>query len=250
LSAIGFLTAWANAPFAIAAGIAGLFALLQVSGVLGLVAGGEHEGDHETGGDVEHDVDAEVEHEVEHDADHEGGDHGAEERGLAVAALTPLGFGKIPFSMIWQTFCLVFAATGFALNLRYLGQPGGLPVHTLAWTLPGGIALGYAGVALFARIMGPVLSSKEQEATSRAQLVGQMGVVISTKVDETFGEVRIRDKTGHDIRVVCKLVKGARKIPQEKQTIVVVDYEEERGELLVEALDDDEGNDGPRRSAS
>jgi membrane protein implicated in regulation of membrane protease activity len=246
LSSIGFLTAWANAPFAIAAGIAGLFALLQVSGLLGLIAGGDHEGDHgDVDPEVEHDVDHEVEHEVEHDADHD-----ADERGLAVTALAPLGFGKIPFSMIWQTFGLVFAATGFALNLRYLCDPGGLPLHTLAWTLPGGIALGYAGVALFARIMGPVLSSKEQEATSRAQLVGQIGVVISTKVDETFGEVRIRDRTGHDIRVVCRLVKGAKRVPQEKQAIVVVDYEEERGELLVEALDDDERAEEPHRSAS
>ena len=250
MSSIGFLTAWANAPFAIAAGIVGLFALLQVSGLLGLIAGGEHEGDH---GDVEHDVEPEVDHdvdhEVEHDADHDA-DDAADERGLAVTALAPLGFGKIPFSMIWQTFGLVFAATGFALNLHYLGHPAGLPLHTLAWTLPGGVVLGYAGVALFARIMGPVLSSKEQEATSRAQLVGQIGVVISTKVDETFGEVRIRDRTGHDIRVVCRLVKGARRVPQEKQAIVVVDYEEERGELLVEALDDDEGAEEPHRNAS
>ena len=75
-------------------------------------------------------------------------------------------------------------------------------------------------------------------------------MVISTKVDETFGEVRIRDKTGHDIRVVCRLVKGAKRVPQEKQTIVVVDYEEERGELLVEALDDDERAEEPHRNAS
>jgi membrane protein implicated in regulation of membrane protease activity len=254
LSAIGFLTAWANAPFAIAAGIAGLFALLQVSGVLGLIAGGDHADGHEPDADVEHDVDHDVDHDMDHDADqdHDHDADGGEERSLAASALAPLGFGKIPFSMIWQTFCLVFAATGFALNFPYLRDPAGLPVHTLAWTLPAGAVLGYVGVALFARLLGPVLSSKGQEATSRAQLVGQIGVVISTKVDEEFGEVRIRDRTGHDIRVVCKLAKGAKRTPRETQNVVVVDCED-GGELRVEALDDEDDedeNDASRPSAS
>ena len=49
---VGFLIAWANAPFAVAAGVALLFTLLQVTGVLGLIAGGgDHDGDAE-GGDA------------------------------------------------------------------------------------------------------------------------------------------------------------------------------------------------------
>ena len=46
--------------------------------------------------------------------------------------------------------------------------------------------------------------------------------MISSKVDHDFGEVRIRDKTGHDIRVVCKLAKEARGAPSEHQSVVVV----------------------------
>ena len=99
-------------------------------------------------------------------------------------------------------------ATGFGLNLRYLGTARAVPLLTLAWTLPASLVGGYVAVALVARLLGPVLSSKEQEATSRAQLVGQIGVVISSQVNQEFGEVRIRDKTGHDVRVICKLPKG------------------------------------------
>jgi membrane protein implicated in regulation of membrane protease activity len=242
VSALGFLLAWANAPFAVAAGIAAVFALLQMTGILGVVAGGG-----EGGADADHDLDHDLDQDVDHDADGDGdgeheGDHDAEDghdRTWASAALAPLGFGKIPFTMIWQTFALVFAATGFALNLRYFDL-GGPPVHTLAWTLPASFLGGYLGVALVARILGPVLSSTEQEATSRAQLIGQTGIVISTKVDAEFGEVRIRDKSGHELQVICKLAPGAKGIPLEQQSVLVVDYTEDKGELLVEPLDFEE----------
>jgi len=248
VSALGFLLAWANAPFAVAAGIAGLFALLQVTGILGLIAGGGGEADH----DVDHDVDADADHDVEHDADHDQDhdqDHDGEDRSWTSAALAPLGFGKIPFSMIWQSFAAIFAVVGFALNLHFMGEAGGAgpPLYTLAWTLPAGLVGGYLGVAILARVLGPVLSSTDQEATSRSQLIGQTGVVISTKVDAEFGEVRIRDKSGHDLRVVCKLAPGAKAMPKENETVVVVDYTEEKGELFVEALDLDE--DEPEKAA-
>ncbi len=230
MSAFGFLIAWANVPFAIAAGVAALFALLQVTGILGVLASAEGDVDH----DVDHDLDA------EHDADTDGDqDHDAADRGWGAAALAPLGLGRIPFSIIWQTYALAFATTGLALNARYLGAVS-VPLVSLAWTLPASLLGGYVAVALVARLLGPVLSSKDQEATSRAQLVGQIGVVISSKVDQDFGEVRIRDKTGHDVRVICKLPKGRVAPVPEHRSVVVVDYDEERGDLLVEALDDAE----------
>jgi hypothetical protein len=181
-----------------------------------------------------------VDHDADHDGDHEGDDgHGGTDRTWAAAALAPLGFGKIPFSMIWQSFALVFAAVGYGLNLRFL-EHGAPPLYTLAWTLPVATLAGYGGVALLARLLGPVLSSKAQEATSRSELIGQTGVVISTKVDAEFGEVRIRDKSGHDLRVVCKLAPGAKAMPREHQSVLIVDCTEEKGELLVEPYDDEE----------
>ncbi len=251
MSALGFLLAWANAPFAVAAGIAGLFALLQVTGVLGLIAGGgdgdaDHDVDHDVDADADHDVDQDADHDAEHDQDHDQ-DHDGEDRSWTSAALAPLGFGKIPFSMIWQSFALVFAVVGFGLNLRFMDS-GGPPLYSLAWTLPAGLLGGYMGVALLARVLGPVLSSKDQEATSRSQLIGQTGVVISTKVDAEFGEVRILDKSGHELLVVCKLAPGAKAMPKEHESVVVVDYAEDKGEVYVEALDLEE--EQPEKAAA
>lgn len=204
LDVVSFAGSWANAPFAVAAGIAAAFALLQVTGILGLVAG-DHGGD----ADADHDV-----------ASHHQGDTAA---------------AHVPFSILWQTFALAFAAVGFALNLRYLGAES-VPLSSLAWTVPSSLLGGYLGVTLVARVLGPVLSSQAQEATSRPQLVGQTGVVISTRVDEHFGEVRIRDKSGHDLRVVCRLAMGATEVPLEHQQVVIVDCEE-NGSLIVETID-------------
>jgi len=46
---------------------------------------------------------------------------------------------------------------------------------------------------------------------------------------------------------VCKLAPGAKAMPKENETVVVVDYTEEKGELFVEALDLDE--DEPEKAA-
>jgi hypothetical protein len=250
-SALAFVFALGNAPFAIALGVAVAFALLQVTGILGVIAGGgdgggDHDGDvggdHDAGGDGGSDADADADANADHDQDHDAAGRG----GWGHAALAPLGLGKIPFSIVWQTFALAFAATGLAMNAHHLGTSGP-PPFTLLWTVPAALAGGYVATALVGRVLGPVLSTKGQEATTRAQLVGQMGIVISTKVDREFGEVRIRDKTGHDLRVVCKLADGAKRVPTEKQSVVVVDYEPERGGLFVEPLDDDDVPPSARR---
>ncbi len=221
MSFVHFLIAWANAPFTIVGGIAVVFAMLQVSGLLGLLAG-DHEGDHDVdGGD--HDADA--------DADGDG-DHA----GWSEAVFGALGVGRIPLSLIWQTFCVVFAVTGIALNTRYLGTAGPPPL-SLLWTLPSATFAGAAVVAMVTRLFAPVFATKAQEATSRAELVGLDAVVISSKVTAEFGEVRIRDKSGHDLRVVCRLAPGY-PTPKEHQRVVIVDYEGEAGWLLVAPIGD------------
>ncbi len=238
-----FLVAWANAPYTVALGIVGLFALLSASGLLGLLAGGEHGGgDDGDGADVDgHDVEG---HEADPDGDHgEGDDHDADQNddadrgGLLSLVLGPLGIGKLPFSLVWQVYGAVFALTGLGLNAKYIDLGHAPPVGSLAWTMPLALGAGYAVVAALARVLGPALASKESEATSREELVGRVGTVISTKVDSDFGEVRLRDKTGHDLRVVCRLADGHAPA-REKQEIVVVEHDRDTGTLYVALLDE------------
>ena len=145
------------------------------------------------------------------------------------------GDGRAAVSWVITAYAIVFAITGFLLNLASLRPDGSVPLLTLAWTLPISLVSGYGAVAALARLLGPVLSSKEQEATTRQELVGQVGVVISSRVSPEFGEVRVKDKSGLELRVVCKLAQGDRE-PKEREQVVFVDCDDE-GRLLVSPLD-------------
>ena len=231
MTALHFLFAWANAPFTVALGVTILFAVLQASGLLGLLAGDadDHDIDHEV------DADADADHEVDHDHDHDV--DGEDEQGIGAILFGTLGIGKIPFSLIWQAYAIVFAITGLALNVP-ASAGGTLSLLTLAWTIPTSLVTGYAAVAALARVLGPIVSSKAQEATSRAELVGQIGTVISSRVSPDFGEVRVKDKSGHELRVICKLADGVR-VASEHEQVVFVDYDDELG-LRVSPLEQEE----------
>src|SRR5262249_44809754 len=64
---VSSLLAWANVPFTVALGVAIGFALLQMTGLLGLLAGGgDHDGDADGGHEADHEVDGG--HEADADA--------------------------------------------------------------------------------------------------------------------------------------------------------------------------------------
>jgi len=237
MTALHFLFAWANAPFTVALGVTILFALLQASGLLGLLAGDAD--DHDVDAGIDHEVaadadgDADADHEVDHDHDADG----ENEQGIGAILFGTLGIGKIPLSLIWQSYAIVFAITGLALNVP-ASAGGKLSLLTLAWTIPTSLVTGYAAVAALARVLGPIVSSKAQEATSRAELVGQVGTVISSSVSPEFGEVRVKDKSGHELRVICKLADGVR-VASEHEQVVFVDYDDEQG-LRVSPLEQEE----------
>ncbi len=257
MSIIHFLVAWANAPFTIVGGVAVLFAVLSMTGVMGLLAGGSDHDGHEAGagghadgdtdvdadGDVDADVDADHGADVDgdgdgdtDDVDHAGGDG----KGISALLLGGLGVGKLPLSLVWQVFAVVFAVTGIGLNARYFGAE--VPLVSLGWTLPIAGIVAYGAVGALAKALGPVFASKESEATRRAELVGHVGVVISSRVSPDFGEVRIKDKTGHELRVIVKLAPGSRS-PVEKESVVIVEHDDATGALHVAPLDD-----APQRS--
>lgn len=228
MSLWSFLCAWGNLPFGVAFGIAVVFAALSWSGALSVLAGG---GDaDESDGDADGD-------EADGDDESDDSDEEADDRGLFALALAPLGKGKLPSSLLWQSFAVIFAVTGYAANARYLREAI-VPLRSLLWTLPLSLLVAYACVALLARVLGPVFSSEAAEATSRKDLVGELGVVISTRVTAEFGEVRFRDKSGHDVRLVCALDHGSR-VPREGEQVVVVGLDPHRDRVLVAPLEDD-----------
>lgn len=248
MSFLSSLLAWANAPFTVAVGVAVAFAFLQMTGLLGLLAGGgDHEGDHDHDVDADADADADADGDADadhdHDADH---DNDADDQGIGQQLLSGLGVGRVPLSIIWQTYAVAFAFAGIAANAFYLGHAGALPVVTLAWTVPGALVFGYVVTRLLSGAIARVVADPRQEATSRKQLVGHTGVVISSKVSGEFGEVRLRDKTGHVVRIICRTREGEALIPEGRE-VVIVDYDAQGEHLFVAPLDEDDEAPGARR---
>lgn len=219
-----FLSAWGNAPFTIAFGIALVFAALSWSGALSLLAGESDDG----GDDPEGADDAD-------DADDGDDTDDDAARGLGAQVLGALGFGRLPLSLLWQSFAVVFAVSGVAVNTRYMHQ-GALPLRSLFVSLPVALLVALAVVALLARYLGPVLAADVALASSRDELVGHVGTVISTSVTEAFGEVRFREKNGHDVRIVCSLDEGSR-VAREGEKVVVVGLEPGTRRPLVTPLE-------------
>jgi membrane protein implicated in regulation of membrane protease activity len=239
---VSSLLAWANVPFTVALGVAMGFALLQMTGILGLLAGGgDHEGDHDGGHDADADHDGGHDADADHDADHDG-DHDADQEespGLGQQLLAGLGVGRVPLSIIWQTYAVAFGFAGVAANTVYLSYAGVLPALTLAWTVPGAAVFAYAVTRILARAIARLVADPRQEATTRKQLVGHSGVVISSRVNAEFGEVRIKDKTGHTVRIICR-TRDESPIPEGRE-VVIVDYDRDGDHLYVAPLDEEDG---------
>ncbi|MDI1442999.1 OB-fold-containig protein [Polyangium sp. 6x1] len=238
------LFVWANLPYAIVFTVAILFALLQMTGVLGLLVGGS---DHDADADHDHDVDADADHDVDADGDHDH-DHDADhdnDASLGGKILVDLGAGRVPFSVLWQTFAVTFGITGLALNTLYFGRAGALAPSTLALSLPASLLVAYLVTRTASRLLGKVVAPAGEEATSRRNLVGCAGVVISTRVTSEFGEIRAKDRAGHFVHVICRIREGEPAIGAGRE-VVIVDYDSKDGRIFVAPLDDD---DAPRAPA-
>jgi membrane protein implicated in regulation of membrane protease activity len=228
MSFLASLLAWANVPFTIVLAITICFALMQMTGVLGLLAG---EGDDAHGdGDADADVDADGDVDADHDGD-DGHDHDGDADGRE-GFLGGLGVGRVPLTIVWQTYAATFAFAGLAMNTYFHAKYGSLPLTTLAFSVPASLGIAYVTTRAITRPLGRLLVDPNQHATSRKDLVGQTGVVISSRVSDEFGEVRIADKTGHVVRVICHVKPGESPIP-EGADVVVVDFDEDRGRILV-----------------
>jgi hypothetical protein len=234
-----FLVAWPNAPFTFAVCVTVLFALIQASGVLSaLSGGGDADGHADADADVDGDVDADADADADSDADGDGedsdGDDGEAESGWIAKLGAPLGVGRIPITLIGEIFMVVFGVAGLVMN-TYFVEASEIPWMSLLWTLPGATMVAYGAQSATARVIAPLVDDRPAAATKRNELVGSIATVISRSVTEDFGEVRIRDRSGHDVRLIVKLTHGGSSL-REGQEAVVVDVDA-KGTLLVSGLD-------------
>ncbi len=235
------LFTWANLPYAIVFTVAILFALLQMTGILGLLVGGsDHDADHDADvdADADHDVDHDADADADHDADADADADADHDTSLGDKILVDLGAGRVPFSILWQTFAVSFGLTGLALNTLYFGRAGALATSSLALSLPASLLVAYLVTRSASRLLGRVVGPPDAEATSRKDLVGSTGIVISSRVTDEFGEIRVKDRAGNFVHVICRIREGERPIASGLE-VVIVDYDGKDGRIFVAPLDDD-----------
>jgi membrane protein implicated in regulation of membrane protease activity len=244
------LFVWANLPYISVFTIAVVFAILQMTGVLGLLVG---DSDHDADADADHDVDADADHDVDADGDHDAdadndADH-EQDGGLGDKILIDLGVGRVPFSTLWQAFAITFGISGLALNSLVLAPRGFTTPSTLAVTLPIALVISYLVTRTLTRVLGRALAGEHEEASSRKDLIGSTGTVISSQITNDFGEIRVTDKAGRFMHLICRIREGEKSIPLGRE-VVIIDYDGQTGHIFVSPLDMDLAEEKPKHGKS
>lgn len=227
-----FITAWYNLPFSLA-----LLAFLGLAVLQFIGLGGEHDADADA--DLDHDLDLghdvdldhdldidhdlDVDHELDHDLDHDVG-HDVEGGPAWLEMLHFLGVGYAPLTMVLLVLLGSFGLSGWIINRLALGWLPIYPGWALALVLITALAAAAWITSRTARLIGRAIPSFASSAVSASQLVSRRGWVVSTQVDQSYGQVKIRDSGGTLITVFAKVDPDKPPIPRDSE-VYLVDYD-------------------------
>ena len=170
---------------------------------------GDVDVDADADADVDADVDAEVDHDIDadadadHDADGEAG-HGAggSSTSSIFAAMTWLGIGRVPVSIVLLVLMLSWGVIGFCSNqvLRQrIAEPARIGFISIAVALVGSALV----TRVTTRLVATVLPDGESYAVRRHELLGSVGKAVSA-INASFGLVAVHDEHGHLFQVPAR----------------------------------------------
>lgn len=213
-----FITSWYNLPFTIMLGLCVLAAILQL---IGLDTDGNADADLDFDADV--DVDADIDADVDVDAD---GDMDADDIPGALALLAFLGVGKAPLLVVLVILFGSIGAFGWTLNSVIQSIFSTYPGWGLTAVFPIALILGSYISSRIARAIGRALPSVSTTATAATGLIGRRGTVISPRVDQKYGLVRVRDDGGTLINVFA--ISHDNEPISGKSEVALVDYDADK----------------------
>jgi membrane protein implicated in regulation of membrane protease activity len=251
------LLEWYNLVFVAPIGLAAIYLILSASGI-----GGDsdhdlsHEMDHDVAVDhdlsadhdvaldhdvdVDHDVamdhdvdvdhDVEVGHEVQSGVEHELHDthfEGHHNDSFTLRALSVLGFGKVPVSILMTCLMVIFGASGLICNGLFAQVlPWGWAPTVYFWpSLAIAVVLSLTLTGWTAKGLARIMPTMETYAIKQTDLVGNVGVAVYALQAAEMGTVDVKDAGGTVHRVAAKLDAGA--VPKGEE-VVVVRYHKER----------------------
>lgn len=218
-----FIVAWYNLPFTIMLGLCVLASVLQLIGL-------DHDADVDADVDADFDFDADVDADVDIDADADldaDGDVDADDIPGALALLAFLGVGKAPLLVVMVILLGSIGAIGWTLNsVVQSAFDNNYPAWGLTAVFPLALIAGSFISSRTARAIGRALPSVSTTATAAVGLIGRRGTVISPRVDEKYGLVRVRDDGGTLINVFA-ISHNAETISGHSE-VALVDYDAEK----------------------
>lgn len=229
-----FVTAWYNLPFSLALlAFLGLSALqfvgleqdhdvdtdVDVDADIDLDIDHDFDLDHDLDLDADHDIDLDSDTDLDHDLDHDL-DGGPAWLGM----LEFLGVGHAPVTMILLVLVGGFGVLGWVANWLVVGLSPVYPNWTLAAVLVGALVGSIWFTSRTARLIGRAIPAFASTATSASQLVARRGRVISSQVDHSYGQVKVRDPGGTLITVFAKVDPDKPAIPRDAE-VYLVEYD-------------------------
>jgi len=154
--------------------------------------------------DVDHDIDADTDSDTDadHDAEAEGNGHGGGGSSSIFTAMTWLGIGRVPVSIVLLVLMLSWGVIGFCSNqiLRErIADPARIGLISMAVALVGSLLVTRGTTRIVAR----VLPDGETYAVRRHELLGGVGLAVSA-INASFGLVAVHDEHGHLFQVPAR----------------------------------------------
>ena len=236
------LVQWWNLPFTIPFGLAVVYLLFTAFGLVTAGADAEFGPDSDVGAEVEVDADAAASDVQDADASDQAApshpEYVAEPRAIEqepariARILDFFGLGRVPLTIIIQTFFLIWSFAGWTATSA-LSR-----VFATPWLffVPSLLIAGVVAVLLTRVVARPLarwMPSTETYAVGKQQLVGRIGEVV-LPVTVTSGTVQVHDTRGNLHQIACRVGGEGVELPRGSE-VIVVSFEEAANRYLVVA---------------
>jgi hypothetical protein len=212
-----------------------IFVLPFIAGLLylGLLASGAVSAGHEMEVDADADMDHDFDHGVEHSLGHDGhdADHGVHHESMAMKAMSFLGFGKVPLSLIFLSSCFIWGFTGWASNMFF----GGILRFPAVYIWPSLVVAAFSSM-IFTRYLGvglaKVMPTTETYGVRQVEFVGKVAEVRYT-LTTVSGTATFYDRERNFQEVQCRVEPGQETIPSGER-VVLMRYDEVAKAFVVQ----------------
>ena len=208
---------WANLPATVLLLVVLSYWILVIVGVLGLDAI-----------DLDLDLDLDVDADVDFDLDMEGGFDGDVNGGLFHSFAELMYLGDVPVVIVGSFFA-VFLWIVTVLSNHYLNADFSLAV-TLLWAIPN-VIVSLIATRFAVMPFSTMFKNYDKTDDRREHMIGQLGVVKTSRVDEKFGQVEIA-QDGPPLVINARTSKGV--VLGQGDAARIVSYNQETGTYLVE----------------